>query len=128
MFEATLQGFHWKQPSGHNGDIARPGKPVDILIIENTKIDGREVNAGEIIEGCEAQLAVDLAGAGKARAATPQAIEEFKAVQEALTRTRQGGRDATSQVKLDERKELAAVVVQTLADAGVLNVPSSARR
>lgn len=43
------------------------GKPVDITIIEHTYIDGQLVTAGTEIPDAPFELAMELAGAGKAR-------------------------------------------------------------
>jgi hypothetical protein len=53
--------------------------PVDMIIVENTAIDGKHHAASTVIKDMEAQLALDLAGSGKARPATPELIAEFKA-------------------------------------------------
>lgn len=52
--------------------------PVDMIIVENTGIEGKHVEVGTLIKNMDAQLALDLAGSGKARPATPELIAEFK--------------------------------------------------
>lgn len=53
--------------------------PVDIIIVENTAIDGKHIEAGTVLKKQPADLAMDLAGSGKARPATDELIAEFKA-------------------------------------------------
>lgn len=45
------------------------GKPVNIVIVESTYIDGRPVEAGTKLTNVPADLAMELAAAGKARLA-----------------------------------------------------------
>lgn len=53
--------------------------PVDMIIVENTAIDGKHIEVGTVIKKMEAGLALDLAGSGKARPATDELVAEFKA-------------------------------------------------
>lgn len=53
--------------------------PVDMIIVEPTVIDGKHIAAGTVLKKCETELAMDLAGSGKARPATEELIAEFKA-------------------------------------------------
>lgn len=52
--------------------------PVDMILVENTAIDGEHLEAGTVIKKMDAELALDLAGSGKARPATADLIAEFK--------------------------------------------------
>ena len=54
----------------------KDGKPVDIEIIENTYIDGQLQLAGTKLKAVSADLALELAAAGKARVAKPKAVKE----------------------------------------------------
>lgn len=51
----------------------KDGKPVDIEIIEHTYIDGELQLAGTRLKAVAADLAMELASAGKARVAKPKA-------------------------------------------------------
>ena len=55
------------------------GKPSDVIVIESCKIDGEHVERGTIIKDMSVELAMELAGAGKVRAATPEAVKEIRA-------------------------------------------------
>jgi len=59
------------------------GKPVDIVITEHTYIDGDLQIAGTELKAVPVALAMELAGAGKARLATPAAKKAAKASAEA---------------------------------------------
>lgn len=52
--------------------------PVNMIIVEPTVIDGKHVAVGTVIKNCETELAMDLAGSGKARPSTPELVEEYK--------------------------------------------------
>lgn len=60
-------------------------QPVDLLIVAHTKVNDQVVEAGTILPKCEPELALELAGAGKARAATAADIEAAKAAKAAKT-------------------------------------------
>lgn len=49
----------------------KDGKPVDIEIVEHTYIDGELKVQGTQLKQVPAELAMELAGAGKARLASP---------------------------------------------------------
>lgn len=61
--------------------MAKPDQhlPVNMIIVENTAIDGKHIEAGTVIKNMEAELSLDLAGSGKARPATDELIADFKA-------------------------------------------------
>lgn len=59
------------------------GKPVDIVITEHTYIDGELQLAGTTLTAVPATLAMELAGAGKARLALPAAKAAGKAAKAA---------------------------------------------
>lgn len=54
-------------------------KPVDIILVENTGIDGEHVPAGTVLLGVPADLAMELACQGKARVATEAEVKKAKA-------------------------------------------------
>lgn len=58
-----------------------PPKPVDIILVENTGIDGEHVPAGTVLLGVDGDLAMELAGQGKARVATEADVEKAKAAE-----------------------------------------------
>ncbi len=47
----------------------KDGKPVDIVLTENTGIEGTHHAAGTVLKQVEADLAMELCGQGKARLA-----------------------------------------------------------
>jgi|GEM_PF-4092646 len=47
---------------------------VDLLITEDTRIDGKEVSRGALLTDVTVDLAYQLAGAGKARMATADEV------------------------------------------------------
>lgn len=52
--------------------------PVDMILVENTAINGKHFEAGHVVKECDPLLAMDLASSGKARPATKELIEEAK--------------------------------------------------
>ncbi|HSH98875.1 MAG: hypothetical protein ACAH07_06000 [Methylophilaceae bacterium] len=52
--------------------------PVTIILIENTAIDGKHLEAGTILKDVNPELAVDLAGSGKAALATEDRVKQVK--------------------------------------------------
>ncbi|HAJ72435.1 MAG TPA: hypothetical protein DCO68_10195 [Methylophilaceae bacterium] len=51
--------------------------PVDMIIVEPTVVEGVHLAKGEVINKCPTELAMDLAGSGKARPATPELIAQY---------------------------------------------------
>ncbi len=51
--------------------------PVDMIIVEPTVVEGKHLPTGHVIKKCDTELAMDLAGSGKARPATPELIEQY---------------------------------------------------
>lgn len=47
----------------------KEGKPVDVIVVEHTFIDGQLAKAGTRLRQVPADLALELAAAGKVRAA-----------------------------------------------------------
>ena len=54
------------------------GKPVNLMVIENTSIEGKYVEAGTVLKNVPAEMAMDLAGAGKVRVATEAELAPAK--------------------------------------------------
>ena len=61
----------------------KDGKPVAIVITEHTYIEGKLVMQGEELDDVAADLAMELAGAGKARIKPPAPAKGKKAAAEA---------------------------------------------
>jgi len=57
------------------GNNNTDGKPVNLIFVESTFIDGRPVPQGSIINNVPCELAMDLAAAGKARIATQDDVD-----------------------------------------------------
>lgn len=77
------------------------GKPVDLVCIAPFKHDGRHFAVGEVLQGCEAELAKELTGAGRTRLAkaedlAPKAPAAKRATR--ATRTAQTGPEAGGEV------------------------------
>jgi len=53
-------------------------KPVDIIIVEPTAIDGKHIEVGTVIKDCAPEQAMDLAAGGKCRVATPELIKQYQ--------------------------------------------------
>jgi len=99
-------------------------KPLDMLVIEPTKIDGQEVAAGTILKQCEPGLAMDLASGGKARAATDEAVAWWrqKAKSDAAA-SAAAAEAAASRVTAEDARMasmVAAAVASALKAAGVV--------
>jgi hypothetical protein len=48
--------------------------PTDLIIVEPTAVEGKHLPVGHVIKNASTDLAMDLAGSGKARPATPELI------------------------------------------------------
>lgn len=53
--------------------------PVDIVIVEPTKIDGEHVEIGTVYKKVDPEFAFELSAAGKARLATTELIADLRA-------------------------------------------------
>jgi len=93
------------------------GKPIDMLVVENTKIDGEEVNAGTVLKQCEHELAMDLASGGKARAATEAALAEFKKNQANAKAAAAAQAEVVDKKKAEANEAMAAMVASAVAAA-----------
>jgi len=54
--------------------MATEPKPVNLIVTNACKIDGEHVAVGEILLNVEADLAIELTGAGRTRLATAEDI------------------------------------------------------
>jgi hypothetical protein len=91
--------------------------PVDMIIVENTAIEGEHVEAGTLIKKMDAQLALDLAGSGKARPATPELIAEYKerAKQKADAEKAKAAAEAEAAAKAGDPKAFADAIAAAIA-------------
>lgn len=48
----------------------KDGKPVDVVVVEHTYIEGNLVMQGEVLKQISPELAMELASGGKVRVAT----------------------------------------------------------
>jgi len=62
----------------------KDGKPVDLLVVESTFIDGQLAPKGMVLEQVPSDLAMELAGAGKVRGIAD--ADELKALKTAFKR------------------------------------------
>lgn len=53
-------------------------KPVNLVCINACKVDGEHIAAGELLMNVEAELAMELTGAGRTRLATDDDIAAAK--------------------------------------------------
>ena len=51
-------------------------KPVDCYAIDAFKIDGRHIERGSVLQQLDGELAIELAGQGRVRAATEDEVAE----------------------------------------------------
>jgi hypothetical protein len=108
----------------------KEGKPIDVLVVEDTKINGEEVAAGTVLKQCEADLAMELASGGKVRAATKEAVAEFQRNRKMAEDAAQA-RKAEAEARAAESHNAQAVVVaaavaQTLKAMGIVPSPAKA--
>ncbi len=64
------------------------GKKVDLVLLAGTAIDGEHIEAGTVLEGVEPDLAITLAGAGKARLLKADELKAAKAEAEARAKAK----------------------------------------
>lgn len=64
----------------------KDGKPVDLEITEHTYVEGKVVEAGSILREAPYTLALELVGAGRARAATAERIAALEAKKKAAAK------------------------------------------
>ena len=105
-------------------------KPVDLIVIEPTRIDAEPIEAGTVLKQVPPDLAMELAAAGKVRVATKDLVEEFKerAKQAKQLAEAQAGAADVAKVAADERMAatVAAAVAAALQAAGVVPAPAPA--
>lgn len=82
--------------------VTDKNQPVDMIIVVGTAIDGHHVGVATVLKKCDAELAMELAGAGKARPYTKELEVELK-----------------KQVAAEEESAKARAAQQTLSGAGV---------
>lgn len=93
----------------------KTGKPVDVIAVESFRLNGEHVERFTVIEGMEAELAMELAGAGKVRAATKEALKEAEGAK-ANAKKVAAAQAANSTSQADA---IAAAVTAALAAAGI---------
>lgn len=96
------------------------GKPVDVIVTESFKHDGEHIERGTVLKEMPADLAMELAGAGKVRAATAEAIKEVKAAARAAADASAAAADAPNPMAV----MVAAAVTAALQAAGVVKAPA----
>ncbi len=104
----------------------KEGDPIDVLVIEDTKIDGKEVAAGTVLKKIDAQLAMELASGGKVRAATEDALSELKRNQANAAKAAEARAAAEAQrtaaTQAASAEVVAAAVAATLKTMGLVAV------
>lgn len=53
-------------------------KPVDLFVINGTKVDGQHYGVGDVLTNVEPDLAKELTGAARTRLATPEEVEKAR--------------------------------------------------
>ena len=91
------------------------GKPVDVIACESFKLDGEHVERGTIIKGLAVEIALELAGSGRVRAATPEAVKQVRAAAAAAAESAA----ATAALPDPFAAAVAAAVATALAAAGI---------
>lgn len=99
-------------------------KPVDLIVIEATRIEGNPVDAGAVLRNVPPDLAMELAAAGKVRVATEELIAEYveraKAAKKLAASEASKAGDAQSAADGRLAATVAAAVAAALQAAGVL--------
>lgn len=105
-------------------------KPVDLIVIEPTRIDAQPIEAGTVLKQVPPDLAMELAAAGKVRVATEELIAEYQDRAKAAKKlaSAEASKAADAQAAADERMAttVAAAVAAALQAAGV--VPATAAK
>ena len=91
--------------------------PVDMIIVEATAIDGEHLPQGTVIKKMNAQLAMDLAGSGKARPATDALIAEYKARAKAQAEADKAKAEADALGSAQNQSVLAELIGAAIAKA-----------
>lgn len=103
-------------------------QPVDLIVIESTRIDAIPIELGTVLKQVPPDLAMELAAAGKVRPASPELIAEYeaRAKQAKKLATAEATKASDAQALADERlaATVAASVAAALQAAGV--VPAKA--
>lgn len=92
------------------------GKPVDVIAIESFKNEGEHVERGTVLKQMPADLAMELAGAGKVRLATKDAMDEIKSA----IKARAAAADSQAATPDPMAAMVAAAVTAALQAAGVV--------
>ena len=96
------------------------GKPVDVIVTESFKHEGEHIERGTVIKEMPSDLAMELAGAGKVRAATAEAVKEVKAAAKAAAEAAAVEAAAPNPMAA----MVAAAVTAALQAAGVVKAPA----
>lgn len=96
------------------------GKPVDVIAIESFKNDGEHIERGTIIKQMPAELAMELAGGGKVRIATKDAIEEIKSAARVKAAAEQEQAATPDPLQAMIAAAVAAAVASTLQATGAV--------
>jgi hypothetical protein len=94
--------------------------PIDMIIVEPTVVDGKHIEAGTLLKKVDTELAMDLAGSGKARPATEELINEFKARKAAKLAAEKAAKEAeeiAAANALGNSEALANVIANAIATA-----------
>lgn len=104
--------------------MQQSAKPVDLVVVEPTKIEGKHVDAGTLLREVPADLAMELAAAGKVRVATEEVVAEYKARAKAAAKAAEAQEaqvtEAASAANQLMANTVAAAVAAALQAAGVV--------
>ena len=104
-------------------------KPVTLIVIEPTRIDGKPIPEGAVLRDVPADLAMELAAAGKVRVATEELVEEYTArAKQAAKRAAEQSKAGDPATQANERlaATVAAAVATALQAAGVVPAAKAA--
>lgn len=85
-------------------------KPVDLIVIEATRIDSEPVEVGTVLKQVPPDLAMELACGGKVRVATDELVAEMKKVAKAQRERAATDADAAASSRAAADERMAALV------------------
>lgn len=92
-------------------------KPVDLIVIEPTRIEGTPVETGTVLRQVPPDLAMELAAAGKVRVATEELVAEYKARAKQAQKLAEAEANKADDAKAAADERMAATVAAAVAAA-----------
>lgn len=96
-------------------------KPVDVITFEAFRHEGQHIEVGTLIKQMPAELAMELTGIGRVRAATKENVAAARAAAAAkeASATAAAASQAPAQAQADMAAAIATAVASALAAAGI---------